>query len=208
MHFHMPKPLHRWRDFLNEVGIIVLGVTIALGAEALIEHRRIADAVQFSRDDFISELDRNRADVVGNLAETKALNGEVAAVIKEGAAFVQGKSATLQGHKMARSFVSLRSAAWSSALSTQVMEHFPHNEGRIVAQAYTEQQEFSDLQHAEQAVWFSLADQSFIGAPTKQEVATALKHLVVATAYLGAHKESEESLVKTYDLALARLRKD
>ena len=33
MHFHLPKPLHGWREFLGEVGIIVIGVLIALGAE-------------------------------------------------------------------------------------------------------------------------------------------------------------------------------
>jgi hypothetical protein len=45
MHFHLPKPLHGWREFLGEVGIVFLGVIIALGAEQLIEsihwhHRR------------------------------------------------------------------------------------------------------------------------------------------------------------------------
>jgi hypothetical protein len=37
MHFHLPKPLHGWREFAGEVGIIVLGVLIALGAEQLVE---------------------------------------------------------------------------------------------------------------------------------------------------------------------------
>ena len=37
MQFHLPKPLHGWREFAGEVGIIVLGVLIALGAEQLIE---------------------------------------------------------------------------------------------------------------------------------------------------------------------------
>lgn len=36
MHFHLPKPLHGWRAFAGEVGIIVLGVLIALGAEQLV----------------------------------------------------------------------------------------------------------------------------------------------------------------------------
>jgi hypothetical protein len=48
MHFHLPKPLHGWREFAGEVGIIVLGVLIALGAEQVVEtlHWRseIADA--------------------------------------------------------------------------------------------------------------------------------------------------------------------
>ena len=37
MHLHLPKPLHGWRAFVGEVGIIVLGVLIALGAEQVVE---------------------------------------------------------------------------------------------------------------------------------------------------------------------------
>src|SRR3954451_15928664 len=37
MRVHLPKPLHGWREFLGEVGIIVIGVLIALGAEQLIQ---------------------------------------------------------------------------------------------------------------------------------------------------------------------------
>jgi hypothetical protein len=35
MHVHLPKPLHGWREFAGEVGIIVLGVLIALGVEQI-----------------------------------------------------------------------------------------------------------------------------------------------------------------------------
>ena len=37
MHFHLPKPLHGWREFAGEVGIIVIGVLIALGAGQVVE---------------------------------------------------------------------------------------------------------------------------------------------------------------------------
>ncbi len=37
MRIQLPKPLHGWREFAGEVGIIVLGVLIALGAEQLIQ---------------------------------------------------------------------------------------------------------------------------------------------------------------------------
>lgn len=47
-HFHIPKPLHGWREFAGEVGIIVLGVVIALGFEQLVDtwqwHRKIGRA--------------------------------------------------------------------------------------------------------------------------------------------------------------------
>jgi hypothetical protein len=38
MHFHLPKPLHGWRAFVGEVGIIVLGVLIALAAQQVAEN--------------------------------------------------------------------------------------------------------------------------------------------------------------------------
>ncbi len=37
MHIHLPKPLHGWREFVGEVGIIVLGILFALGFEQLVE---------------------------------------------------------------------------------------------------------------------------------------------------------------------------
>ena len=37
MEIHKPKPVHGWREWLTEVGIVVLGVLIALGAEQAVE---------------------------------------------------------------------------------------------------------------------------------------------------------------------------
>jgi hypothetical protein len=37
MHFRLPKPLHGWRALAGEIGIIVVGVLIALGAQQLAE---------------------------------------------------------------------------------------------------------------------------------------------------------------------------
>ena len=48
MDLRKPKPVHGLRDFLKEVGIIVLGVSIALAAEQAVEnwrqHRQYAEA--------------------------------------------------------------------------------------------------------------------------------------------------------------------
>jgi hypothetical protein len=56
MHFHLPKPLHGWRAFIGEVGVIVLGVLIALGAEQAVEavHDRFVAAE--SRSDVRDEV--------------------------------------------------------------------------------------------------------------------------------------------------------
>lgn len=37
LHIHVPKPLHGWKAFFNEIAVIVIGVLIALGLEAVVE---------------------------------------------------------------------------------------------------------------------------------------------------------------------------
>ena len=61
MHIHLPKPLHGWRAFAGEVGIIVLGVLIALAAEQGVErlHER-------------TQVDQIRGALRAELADTRA----------------------------------------------------------------------------------------------------------------------------------------
>jgi hypothetical protein len=61
MHFHLPKPLHGWREFVGEVGIIVIGVLIALGAEQLVETAHWRHQVEAFR----SVVHRELADNLG-----------------------------------------------------------------------------------------------------------------------------------------------
>ena len=58
MHFHVPKPLHGWRELAGEVGIIVLGVLIALGFEQVVEAMRWRSEVGHFRKAVDHELGR------------------------------------------------------------------------------------------------------------------------------------------------------
>ena len=48
MEIHKPKPVHNWRELLTEIGVVVIGVCIALSAEQTVEalhnHARAAEA--------------------------------------------------------------------------------------------------------------------------------------------------------------------
>src|ERR1700744_3937869 len=50
MEIHKPKPGHSWRELATEIGVIVIGVAIALAAEQIVEslhwQHKIADARQ------------------------------------------------------------------------------------------------------------------------------------------------------------------
>jgi hypothetical protein len=69
MHIHLPKPLHGWREFVGEVGIIVIGVLLALGAEQAIEALHHRSQVHEMTDKLHDESVENRSplnlDLVG-----------------------------------------------------------------------------------------------------------------------------------------------
>jgi type II secretory pathway pseudopilin PulG len=77
MHVHLPKPLHGWRAFVGEVGIIVLGVLIALGAEQLVEAVHWRQETQIAREALNAEASGNLISAAGRkrqqLASTAGL---------------------------------------------------------------------------------------------------------------------------------------
>ena len=56
MEIHLPRPLHGWREFAGEVGIIVLGVLIALGAEQIAVYFHQRAVLREAEDAMKSEL--------------------------------------------------------------------------------------------------------------------------------------------------------
>lgn len=65
MHLHLPKPLHGWREFVGEVGIIVVGVLIALGMEQIAQSWHDRRATQEAREAIRAEV----ADDLGGLTD-------------------------------------------------------------------------------------------------------------------------------------------
>lgn len=59
MHFHLPKPLRGWREFAGEVGIIVLGVLIALFFEQLAQNWEWNHKIRIAEDQMQTELLRD-----------------------------------------------------------------------------------------------------------------------------------------------------
>ena len=58
MDIHKPKPVHTWREFASEIIVIVIGISIALGAEQVVEGFRQRHQVE--QDKVIRWNERNR----------------------------------------------------------------------------------------------------------------------------------------------------
>ncbi|MFL6759721.1 hypothetical protein [Sphingomonas sp.] len=56
MDIHLPKPLHGWRQFMGEVGVIVLGVLIAIGFGQIVEQIHWAGEVRAGRSALKTEM--------------------------------------------------------------------------------------------------------------------------------------------------------
>jgi hypothetical protein len=61
MQFKLPRPLHGWREFVGEVGIIVLGDLIALGAQQAVETMQTHQRIKETRAALDAELSRDLA---------------------------------------------------------------------------------------------------------------------------------------------------
>lgn len=68
MEIHKPKPVHSWRELLSEVGVVVIGIAIALSGEQVIETARWAHRVREAEESMRQELAENNRDAYYRLA--------------------------------------------------------------------------------------------------------------------------------------------
>jgi hypothetical protein len=61
MEIHKPRSVHSFREFLSELGVVVLGIVIALSGEQLIEHMRDGHKASEARTGIRDEIGMNIA---------------------------------------------------------------------------------------------------------------------------------------------------
>ncbi|HEV2595845.1 MAG TPA: hypothetical protein VGU01_11650 [Sphingomicrobium sp.] len=133
MHFHLPKPLHGWREFTGEVGIIVFGVLIALAAEQLVEAVHWREGVGQMRAAMRSELAVDRARLESNLAQDPCMRARLHAILGWVA------SAPTNAHIVDAGGPSLwnyHSSTWDINKASPIAAHFSLREQLMYAAAY------------------------------------------------------------------------
>lgn len=121
MHFHLPKPLHGWREFAGEVGIIVVGVLIALGAEQVVGRFHQRAELRQAEDAMRSELrDDNLPQAYARAAMFNCYSGQLKAIQQAVASGDRVKVLSLAAayRPVQRTW---DDQAWQSALASQVL---------------------------------------------------------------------------------------
>ena len=146
MHLHLPKPLHGWREFAGEVGIIVLGVLIALAADALIERATWLDKVKLADANMHVEIQRNRT----NAAQYAILQPCADRMLDRMTAdLISGNTVDLNKVlAIGEPFVSeaWTATAWEAAVAGQIGEHMNAQRFLNYAEAFRRSAMMTDIQ--------------------------------------------------------------
>lgn len=132
--FHKPKAVHGWREFVNEIGVIVIGVLIALGAE------QVAETLHWRHEVHAGEeaLREDARELVSAAAQREAQSpclarrfAAVASVISEGSA--SGRLPAV-GQLGRPSLAPWKLTSWPSLVASQIATHMPRD--RMLSYSY------------------------------------------------------------------------
>lgn len=176
MHFHLPKPLHGWREFTGEVGIIVIGVLIALAAEQFVETAHWRSEVGEARDALGYEL----ADSVGEGYEREHIYNCVEQRLDLLAAVVDqaDSSGRLPPLALPKSppFRTWLDATWQTTMAGQAASHFTRRELNLYGDIYVFVQNLQQIGPRELTVWSRLNAIAGPGRPIAATEAVSLRN--------------------------------
>ena len=124
MHVKLPKPLHGWREFVGEVGVIVLGVLIAIALGQLVDAIHWDGQVADARTLINQDMERSNRSFAFRVAAHDCVAARLAALdrIVEGAA--KHEAQKLPGVVIPDIGNALPNNAWETSRSSQTLAHF------------------------------------------------------------------------------------
>jgi hypothetical protein len=136
MHIHKPKPVHSWRELATEIGVIVVGITIALGAEQVIEALHWRERVHEARRALSVELGEDLGQAQERVETAPCVErrlDQLEAVVDD--ATRTGRLAPMgaPGIPPTRSW---DTGVWQSALSAQTATHMSSDELKAITSTY------------------------------------------------------------------------
>ncbi|HEY3815254.1 MAG TPA: hypothetical protein VGL66_18700 [Caulobacteraceae bacterium] len=156
MHIHLPKPLHGWRALAGEIGIIVVGVLIALGAEQAVDAVRDGHKADEARTEIRAEIAQNVGEMAVRLRTDNCVRSrldEIGALLDARAAGQSPAQPIWIGRPQTFVMNSNRLAAVTSAGRASLLSQ---DEQASYGQMYAAFAIFNDLIERERPAWAKL----------------------------------------------------
>lgn len=155
MHVHVPKPLHGWRAFTGEVGIIVLGVLIALGAEQFVESLHWRQQVHETRTAIDAELSHDLAALQFRLDRRDCVTNRLAELDRWSRAIGSGQPTKLRKSIDPPINFAIRTAVWDSTTG-EVTSRMPLDAKLNYASLYGAMKTLQQILDDDGAQWTTL----------------------------------------------------
>jgi hypothetical protein len=207
MHFHLPKPLHGWREFAGEVGIIVLGVLIALTFEQIAEEIHWSHAVRLAHAEIRAEAGTaNRFFAFRAAAEPcigKRLDS-ISRVIENVAEHKRASRIRSIGPDIGNG---ISDSTWQAQRASQTLTHFNQSELNLLGSYYHQLDSVADAVFREDAAWSELrvleGDPSRLGPEDIAGLRRSLQHARFENYLISIIARGELAWATQLDLPLA-----
>jgi hypothetical protein len=156
MHFRLPKPLHGWREFAGEVGIIVIGVLIALAFGQVAQSLHDRSSAEEAREAVRAEVRENlwwlefRGNYEPCIDRMLSELDDVQAQVRNGQPTPLLKNVYLPVH------AKITSLRWDANAQAGRASLFSENEQRNLGNMYFTTEEFRTSQAEEEVIWAKL----------------------------------------------------
>ena len=128
MHFRLPKPLHGWREFAGEVGIIVIGVLVALAAEQVVEDIHWRSAVAGERKALQESLRDELGEPAGRLVQEPCIRRRLGELLIVFQRHKKGEPLGIVGPVGVPGVVGGSTDAWRTAAGGETLDHMKLDE--------------------------------------------------------------------------------
>jgi hypothetical protein len=204
MDLHVPGgPVRSLKEFLIHLGIVTLGILIALGLGQLVElHHRSSIAAQAVAS-FQREIADNEAEVRGVLARMPELHKRIDGAIKQLSTMPTPGADEAPLIYPGISYNLVSTASWDTAIATQALNELPYDAVRRYTAAYGVLRLFVDEERTGLSSWQNLhrfgTDAKALSKEQRNAAIEELRRyesalVVIEFAGQGALKSCEEAL--------------
>jgi hypothetical protein len=124
MQVHLPKPLHGWREFAGEVGVIVLGVLIAIALGQLVDAIHWDGQVADARALIGQDMARSNRSFAFRVAAHDCVAARLAALDRIVEQAAKHEARPLPDNVIPDIGNALPNSAWETSRASQTLAHF------------------------------------------------------------------------------------
>ncbi len=198
---HAPEhPFHSLKEFLFHILTISMGVIVALGADAAVEHIQHRELVEETKAAFQSQIVDNRQAILAHnkaAAEADASLGRALLLVDTD--FTGAKQSLRQAP---HEFLDLDTGSWEPAVATGAFNYMKVGTVRKYSQIHKDELELNQLSHESEDLWLQMAEFNEEASETDQADLRSVKKLLrkaaIYSKWIGIR---EKELLKLYDEA-------